>query len=63
MMNTTTYALCNTIVDGKELYPLEKQIRNLANKTDCFIIAVFDCCREKMHQEYFRGGGGIDDNK
>ena len=40
--------MCNTIERKKVAFPLEKKIRDLAEIEGCFVVALFDCCREKM---------------
>ena len=45
-----------------KLYPIEKMLRSLA-KADCsYVIALFDCCREKISQEATRGMGAEEDD-
>ena len=40
---------------GRELYPLENQLRIMAKGTSIYVIGLLDCCREKLA---VRGGAG-----
>ena len=42
-----TFVLCNTIERKKIAFPIEKKIRDLAEVPSCYVVALFDCCREK----------------
>ena len=53
MMDNCTYVVLN----GKRMYPLEKMLRTLAKADGSYVVAVFDCCREKMPKEATRGLG------
>ena len=45
-MQNTSYAVCNeSVKKTKVVYPLEKQLRVLANLQGIYVVAVFDCCR------------------
>ena len=46
VMQNTSYAVCNeSVKKTKVVYPLEKQLRVLANLQGIYVVAVFDCCR------------------
>ena len=44
MMDNTTHC----VVNGARMYPLEKQLRTIAKQDGSYVVAVFDCCREKL---------------
>jgi len=43
-----TYAICNSEKKNKVRFPLEKILRSIAKISNTYMLAVFDCCREKM---------------
>lgn len=51
MMDNSTYCVLN----GARMYPLEKQLRSLAKADGSYVVAVFDCCREKLKKKASRG--------
>ena len=51
MMDNCTYCVLN----GPRMYPLEKMLRTLAKADGSYLVAVFDCCREKVEQQAMRG--------
>lgn len=53
VMDNTTYCVLN----GAKMYPLEKMLRSFAKADGSYILAVFDCCREKLLQAVSRGLG------
>ena len=58
-----TQALCNIeVTDDEEydrqLYPIEKQLRTLAEYPDVYILAVLDCCRERIEKREIPTRGG-----
>ena len=56
MMDNYTYSVLN---GGRRYkYPLEKMLRTAAKMNGSYIIAAFDCCREKLSKDLMRGGGG-----
>ena len=54
VMDNTTYCVLN----GKRMYPMEKLLRVIAKQEGSYVMAVFDCCREKLPPQKMRGGGG-----
>ena len=45
-MKTTSFVVCNEgAKKSKVVYPLEKQLRVIANLKGTYVVAVFDCCR------------------
>ena len=54
MMDNTT----SIILNGPKTYPLERMLRGLAMAEGSYVIAVFDCCRERMQALQMRGGNG-----
>ena len=57
MMDNTTYLMLN----HKRMYPMEKMLRTLAKADGSYVIALFDCCREKLPPTSMRGlGKGIE---
>ena len=54
MMDNSTYC----VVNGPRMYPMEKNLRALAKMEGSYVVAVFDCCREKLPAAPMRGGGG-----
>ena len=54
MMDNSTYC----VVNGPRMYPMEKNLRCIAKQEGSYVVAVFDCCREKMPVTATRGGGG-----
>ena len=62
MMDNSTYC----VVNGPRMYPMEKNLRCVAKQDGSYVVAVFDCCREKMSAAPMRGGGnqggGMDDD-
>ena len=58
-MENTTFAVCNGKKENerrsKLRYPLEQQLRSLATEPGAYILAIFDCCRERL-SEAMRGG-------
>lgn len=56
LQDNMSLAACNE----KKNYPLEKQLRILATIANSYIVAVFDCCREKLPGQS-RGGGDEDE--
>ena len=47
MMDNCTYSIHNR-TDRRWKYPLEKQLRTLARADGSYVVAVFDCCRERF---------------
>ena len=46
LQDTMSLAACN---ENKN-YPIEKMLRIMATIKKCYIVAVFDCCRQKCPQ-------------
>ena len=47
-------------LNDAKTYQIEKQLRSMAKADGIFIIALFDCCREKITIESTRGSGEDD---
>ena len=39
---------CIILNERSAMYPLEKMLRAISRMKDCYVIALFDCCREKL---------------
>ena len=59
MMDNCTYSIHNR-TDRRWKYPLEKQLRTIAKAEGSYVVAVFDCCREKLRLEQMRGLKNLD---
>ena len=51
------------VLNGPRMYPLEKILRGMATGDGSYIVALFDCCREKLSSGATRGGGNADDDE
>ena len=40
--------MCSTVERKKIAFPLEKKIRDLSEIASTYVVALFDCCREKI---------------
>ena len=45
------------ILNGPRMYPLEKILRDISRGRGSYVVALFDCCREKLPVESTRGLG------
>ena len=45
-----------SVLNEKRNYPIEKQLRTIAEEANSYVVALFDCCRETLPQAS-RGGG------
>ena len=54
-MDNDTYIILN---GPKMAFPLEKMLRTISKMTGTYVIALLDCCREKLSFEQWRGGVG-----
>ena len=43
------------VLNEEKNYPLEKQLRTLANVPNSFIVGLFDCCRQRIMSSAMRG--------
>ena len=43
--------------EGGKMFPLEKSLRVIADMDNTYVIALFDCCREKIDKSNWRGTG------
>lgn len=50
-MDNCTYSVLN----GARMYPLEKMLRCVAKADGSYVVAVLDCCREKLPKQETRG--------
>lgn len=41
--------MTKAILNGPKQFPLEAQVRALSITEGCYVIAVFDCCREQLN--------------
>ena len=57
MMDQTTYCMLNSTT--KLRYPIEAMLRDIAQEHGSYVVALLDCCREKIDSEMFTRGGGI----
>jgi len=49
IMANTTYAVCNEGVKRTKIrYPLELNLRSLSTEKGGYVVAIFDCCRERL---------------
>ena len=48
LQDNFTFAMCSTIERKKIAFPIEKKIRDLSEVSSCYVVGLFDCCREKM---------------
>ena len=48
LQDNFTFAMCSTIERNKIAFPIEKKVRDLSEVPSCYVVALFDCCREKM---------------
>ena len=48
LQDNFTYAMCSTIERKKIAFPIEKKARDLAEVPSCYVVALFNCYREKM---------------
>ena len=56
IMDNTVHIVCNGGVrPSKYIYPLQHRLNSLAKETGCYVLGIFDCCREKM-KPAMRGG-------
>lgn len=44
-------------MNGPRMMPIEKRLRIIAKMEGAFVVAVLDCCREKVNEKEWRGGG------
>ena len=57
VMDNTVYAVCNGgPLNSKICYPLQSQLQSIAMLEGCYVLGIFDCCREKLRPA-MRGGG------
>ena len=57
IMSNTTYAVCNEATKRTKIrYPLEMNLRSLGTERGGYVMAIFDCCRERL-SDAMRGGG------
>lgn len=57
-MDNFTNVLLNADTREKYRFPLEMHLRTLGKIEDTYVIAVFDCCRSRVHPA-LRGGAGV----
>ena len=48
------------VLNGPRDYPIESQLRALASNPNSYVVALLDCCREKIPSA-MRGGFAADD--
>ena len=48
MVDNTNQAVCNSDDPEKMVYPFENQLRTLANRPGCYVLNIFNACRENM---------------
>ena len=50
------------VLNGPKMYPLEKILRGMATSQGSYVVALFDCCREKFEAAATRGTGQNNDD-
>ena len=56
VISNTTHAVCNGGPSNeKTRYPLERALRSLGRVRGGYVVAIFDCCRERFKEDR-RGG-------
>ena len=62
IMDNTTYAVCNEATKRHKIrFPLELNLKALATEKGSYVVAVFDCCRERL-SDAMRGTGNTNQN-
>ena len=48
LQDNFTYAMCSTIERKMVAFPVERKVRDLSEVPSTYVVALLDCCREKM---------------
>ena len=48
---------------SKTYYKMENIARIYSETPDCYLLVVFDCCRENLNAPKFRSGGGVSEQE